>query len=172
MAMPSPEVVEAWNGAQAATIVTVAGWAGIEGEPLASLLTVLGATREDKYQSLAYLPPEDDEELIGSMRINGAAPPPILRAKVRRVFRAARFALDVLPPSAPTPPPPTDTKPTTGTNTVALCGTVLQEGNIVIDMMARADTDAALNAYAKKYGARRNPSRSRRPSRLRALCTS
>ena len=40
---------------------------------------------------------------------------------------------------------------------MALLGAVLQEGNIVIDMMTRADTDAALNSYAKEYGAPPGP---------------
>ena len=171
MAMPTPDEVSAWNAADAATIPIVAKWAGVEGDPLQALLTILGAAPTDKYQALAYLPPDEDETLIGSMVIGGAAPSPILRAKVRRLFRAVRFALDVLPPAAPTPTPPADSKPTTGGNTVALCGTVLQEGNIVIDMMTRADTDAALNGYAKKYGAPPEPIKEPTPKRISCFAT-
>ena len=105
MAMPTPPEIAVWNAeGNAATIVTLTTWAGIAGDPAESLLQVLGATRDDRFQALAYLPMEGDEALIDAMRINGVAPLPLLRAKVRRVLRAARFALDVLPAPAAAAP--------------------------------------------------------------------
>ena len=85
---------------------TVLTWAGLAPPAVEAVLEQLGSEPEDTFTMFAYTTPDEIEEFMQSVVI---AEMPIglgVKAKIRRAFKAVRFALGVDEPAA-APPLPT-----------------------------------------------------------------
>ena len=151
MAMPTAQVIQEWNDADA-SIGVIFEWAGITGAHQEVLVAKMECELDEPATTGAMIKDTEVEDLIGEGTDEGPYPL-AAKGRIRRAFKAMRLAGGMeAPPAAVTPPLTTPAKTAPPTEQVSLNGVIVQTGEVKVDKLSQADVDSAFERYEVKRG--------------------